>query len=105
MDFRNYRLCCLGNFTSSYDKSRINRRKKKLVVEIYIHLFNPADPISILHFLQKFRWAGNNRIIHEYAEMFLFAQFMMESAKTDLLDQLEEEDDSDHYTDSENDHF
>lgn len=85
MDFRTHRFHYRGSRISSYDKSNINSRKKKLMVEIESNHFNPAQPISIWGFLQTFRQACDNLKIREGAAMFPFAHFMTSSAKTDLL--------------------
>lgn len=77
LDFRNYRLRHLGSRMSSCDKSSINKRKKKVAVEMESHLFDPADPISILDFLQTFRRACNSLSIHDGTAMFLLFYFMM----------------------------
>lgn len=74
------------------------------MVEMERHLFNPADPISILDYLQTFSCAFNNLSIHEGATIFLFAKCMMGSAKTDYVHRLERDvGDADHtYNGSDN---
>lgn len=74
---------------NAYDKSKVDNRNKKLMVYMERHLFNPADPISVLAFLKKFKRTCNNSVIHQGAALFLFAHFMHESAKKDLLNRME----------------
>lgn len=75
---------------SAYDKSKVERRKKKFAVEIESHLFNSTEHISILDFILTFKRAWKNLSIHEGATMFLFPHFMHVNSKQDLLHRIKE---------------
>lgn len=74
---------------SANDKSKVDVREKKLMVEMESHQFNSADPVSILDLLQTFKRACNNLEIHEGSTIFFFAHLMHGSAKQDLLHPIE----------------
>lgn len=76
LDFHTYRLHYRSSRMNSYGKYKVDSRKKRLIVEMVSHLFNPDEPISIMDFLQTFKPASNSLVIHEAATLFLFAHFM-----------------------------
>lgn len=94
LDFGTYRLRYHGSRINAYDKSKVDSRKKRLKVEIDSHMLNPADPISILDFLQTFKRACNNISMHDGAAIFLFSHFMVGSAKYELLNRIEGDSDT-----------
>lgn len=78
MDLRNYRLNYRGTLTNAYNRSKIEIRKKKLMVEVEGRLFIPADPMSIVYFLQTPIQACKNLKINQRASLFRFAHFTKE---------------------------
>lgn len=66
---------------NSYDRSKVESPKKKLMVELESNLYNRADPIQILDFLQTFKGAHKNLSIYEGSVLFLFDYFIHGSAK------------------------
>lgn len=58
------------------------------------HTFNPGDPISILDFVLTFRRACKNLTIRKKRNTFLFSHSILRSDKKELLQRVEENEDT-----------
>lgn len=76
---------------NSYDKWKVEKRRKKLMVEMEGHLFNVADRISIVDFLNSSKSASNNLMENKGATIFILLHFITGNAKKDLMQSFEEE--------------
>lgn len=84
-DYRTYRLL---NASSRYEKmtaKSIGKLLKNIRVQMRNLIFNGRDLISILSFLEKFKFAYEAKDVHESAAMWLFHYFMEGRSQRSLL--------------------
>jgi len=84
LDYRTYRL---NDRSKRYDHKvagKISKWISRMRVQLGSKQFDPADPVSILSYLQTFKTACDTLGVNEGAAVWLFAAYMREPAKSAL---------------------
>ena len=88
VDYRTYRLeRCSARYATSTAR-RINRYRKKLVVQRKPHTFGGPDPVAVLGFLARFKMACNHNKVSKGAAIRCFQFYLTAQAHSLLQSRL-----------------
>lgn len=76
LDYRAYRLRLKSSLYDGRVARRIGKWQKDLDVAMKSQYFQPSEPITILPFLQTFKWECDVLRIHEGAAMWLLSPYL-----------------------------
>lgn len=75
---------------SSYNKSKSEKRRGKVILEMESHRFNVLYNISTIEFSQTSKRSRTELAIKEGAETFLLRHFMIWNVRQDLMQRIED---------------